>query len=396
MRRRVIDETILDWPLALAVFLGCNSVISVLFSGAVNKLLTILVLALPLMASILNGHMQLKSKWSLAFVICYLVAIVPLMAKALAVGNIASFLYVFLVLFPFFMLYFATRGKGQMLSLLYKFEVITLVSAVISLFFWLFGEILDVIPYLNKVTYEWGGQTNNENYFFLHFGAQGTRNCGLFVEAPMFNMVLCTSLLIELFLKPKMKMGYVVLLIVTILTSRSTTGQLLIMGALFVKYFVLSERKLSVWAKIGLALGTVVVAAVVLYVGFAIMKEKSGGDSFAVRAAFMLKELMKFKSSPIWGVGHLTCLDGTSNSFTLTLAEGGLLQMLINALPILWIPWKVSKESGQKEFKYFAWFFFYLFAITAVPYNQITGMMIGFGFAYMLMGKDRYLEEIRK
>lgn len=79
--------------------------------------------------------------------------------------------------------------------------------------FYIIGSTLNLISPTAYVPVFWGEQRIYPTYFYLYFEAQNSfflgneyiRNCGIFNEAPMYNMALCIALAIELFYEKKTK-----------------------------------------------------------------------------------------------------------------------------------------------------------------------------------------------
>ena len=359
------------WPIAMVLFFFTNSLLFWSLPVSITFAIKIVALALPLIFRVVLSHkLIVVGKHFIPKFVLVTSVLAVLYPMSQISGHGAPFLGQFLFITVLVLVNFCVMENGEIFSLFEKFERIVVFFAIISLFFWLFGETLHIVPPMGTVHTEWSGTV--ANYFFLHFGAQDTRNCGWFVEAPMYNLVLCTAIFFELFVRTKVNRWRLIILIITTITTFSTTGQLLMMGALFVKFVVLSERRLSIIQALLLFLAAVLVVAVIAAAATTILQEKSEGLSYAVRLSFMLKELRAFSHSPFLGHGFFTFSAGTSNSICLILAEGGLWQFFIYITCLVVLPYRLSKIMNRPEFKYFFLFYFAAFSITVSPYLPIT------------------------
>ena len=130
-------------------------------------------------------------------------------------------------------------------SLWCSYSDLVCILAAISLIFYIGGTLLQIIPSTRTATFEWAYVRSCKTYFNLYYESQKIkgatltlRNCGIFPEAPMYNMVLCTALAVEMFLKPQISKKRIQLLMITIVTTLSSTGYLFIIFALLFKYAV--------------------------------------------------------------------------------------------------------------------------------------------------------------
>lgn len=384
-----------EWPLALTLFFSTNSVLNYTLPHALVVILINGSFILPIIVAALRRRLTLSGRYSMVSLLAWLffATTVTLATLANAPESIGFAFYKISIQFSLSILFFAIheRGGGRTFSIFFKFESIVIVAASVSLFFWLFGEVLGVIPPIGTVNNQWSGTVHN--WFFLHFSAQGSRNCGAFVEAPMFNLVLCTALITELFLRPSANKRRIAILVITILTSRSTTGQMLLIMLVMLKV-IQGNKNRSILTKMLMIAGGSIIAIGCITAGTLVMQEKSGGESFAVRARFMIEELEAFANSPILGHGLSTFIEGTSNSICLILAEGGLFLASAYIAGLLVMPKKLSVLSGAKKFKMFGWCYFFLFSITVSPYNPLTFMVAGLHLSWFVAPREQFYEDI--
>lgn len=395
-RHLSINDDVVEWPLAVTMFFLTEAVIIYALPGAIVTAWTLFSLTFPLIVAALRGKLKLYGKYSIPLLLLFTAFIaVFFVSTARNPDFIVRFIYRMAVMFPLTILFFATREEGHTFSVFYKFESITIVFCYISLFFWIFGELLGVIPPIGTFNIVVNGNDVVNNFYYLHFTPQGYRNCGAFREAPMYNLVLCTSLFTELFLRPKSNRKRVAILVITILTTLSTTGQLVLLLLVFLK-IVKSKvySQLSLLSKIAIGFFAIAAIAASIAIGIAIMVEKADGLSFAVRAEHMLAEIKAFASSPIRGNGYGSYYEGSSNSICLILAEGGLVAAALYVWGLIIWPLKLAAASGNSKFKWFGLFYFAIFSITISTYIPLTLGVIALHLSWPIANKNRLYQDI--
>ena len=379
------------WVLTLIIFLSTNSVYFHLLPTIIVHAIKLSALLLPLVIKALLHRLTIEGKNIIVKLLVLGFFVFLLLPKAIISGNTFEFIGIFALHTLLMLLNIATLKEHGIFDLFDKYERITVTFAIISLFFWFFGEICHIIPNTGYVTTEWSGTI--ANYFFLHFGAQSTRNCGVFVEAPMYNLALCTAIFFELFAKSQINKFRLTILIIANLTTLSTTGQLLLMAALLFRFFSLRKKKLSIFKLIIFAILAVTMAVGAFFASNAILTEKADGASFAVRAHYMLKELHDFVSSPILGHGFYSFSVGTSNSITLIMAEGGIVQLIIYTSCLVLLPIIISRRTQDPKKRYFHIFFFFAFCITVSPYVLLTYTMMAASASSLLVSDNFYIKQ---
>lgn len=378
------------WPLALTLFFSTNSCYYInLSSKRGDQALELLAALLPICVSTMVGSCRIEGRSAILKLLLVAAVVFLLMPKALVAGTIVGFVFRMVVMLGLYVLLAATMRVGGFFEVLVKFEKTTVVFASVSLFFWLFGEILHLIPPSGTIANDWSGGETISNYFYLHFGAQGQRNCGVFCEAPMYNLVLCSALFVELFVRASVCRVRLLILVATIASTMSTTGQLVTMGGLFVRFFILRKRKASAWSVMFWSIVSLASLVAVAYASKYIMEEKATGASYTVRAAYMLKELRAFASSPIVGHGFLTFTFGSSNSICPILAEGGLVQFALYTSAMLLLPYYGLHSRHRNHFCFFA-FYFAAFSITICHYNPLTQFVMAMGLCRLFVSGRKY------
>ena len=197
-------------------------------------------------------------------------------------------------------------------KIFYAFSNVVFILAVMSLFFYIFGTLLHIIPVTHVLEVIWGANTRAESYMNLHYNIQplrvfGTviwRNTGIFLEGPMYSCVLTMSIMTELFLKQsRNKWSWIKIGVFTVcvITTFSATGCILLAFCSFV-YILYDKRINKNFKKVAIAL--VIVLSVVA--GWMVLSRITSetNKSFSVRIDDYRVILDVFKDHPLLGVGY--------------------------------------------------------------------------------------------
>lgn len=258
--------------------------------------------------------------------------------------------------------------------------------AGISLVFW--GLSLISIELVQKMmVFHYKMRTNYAREYIdsvrfnkIHYDAYGgivycvnmchpRRNCGIFTEPGVYQMVLNSAIFVLMFLKDYISIGekkryrYVLILILTVITTQSTTG---ILSLLVLLFFVLAKKKLSKFQK-RLILGMMAIVVIVLgqyairgkdsFLYATIIKKlftSSGKFSFAAssgsaRVGTILICLMSMIKNPL-GVGYdrlqeLLNTDVTGFVAASIFETGAACGVVMLVLIIWWIASPIIKTS---------------------------------------------------
>lgn len=287
-----------------------------------------------------------------------------------------------------FMIYATSfRTKLEAMSVLKKFVQSMTVIALISLFFYVFASVLDIIQPTERITLaEWQFLPYTNVYAWVYFEPQaisflgyiGYRNCAIFCEAPMFAICLCFALSIEaLFMEANKKTC--IILLVAILTTFSTTAYFAIILIYIFYAFRKSGERGSLMKTIGIPLLLIggVIAAVVL------LEDKSGTDSYGVRFDHLMACFKVFESTFPFGSGFgnnaviaaAQYEQGMSVGLPYFIAEGGMAALLCVLLPICFCIQSILKMRST-ELLGFLLITLWLFSVTNVVSRAIAWMFI--------------------
>lgn len=309
--------------------------------------------------------------------------------------NYLAYFRFFLLPTCVYLLYFVVdRGSNGVLQ---AFSNIVFILAGISLVLYVFGPLLGIISPTGRYAFHWAYNRSCNTYFNLLYESQNygysifTRNCGIFAEAPMYNMVLCISLAYELFLSKKTSLLKQVVLSVAVISTLTTTGLICILLIGLLKYMLLLSGKR------GFTIGKVVlpvVVVLVIIVALNLLEMKAGStiglNSTSTRSDHLSACLKAFFSHPFLGVGFnnedaVLALSqykvGISVGLAYLLATGGIFLIL----PYIVISVNIVKATlARKDYGYLAFFITYLilFFLTAITYRPLMIFLSCYFFTY--------------
>ena len=275
---------------------------------------------------------------------------------------------------------------------------IAIIFAIISLFFFVFGSCLNMIPETRTTALNWGvwDTSSIRSFYNIYYEAQFLktdgallipRNCGVFSEAPMYNFGLCVALSAEVFVVKKMHLWKCIVLTVTILTTFSTTGYIFLIAliALYFANIVFQQKGITIHKIVFIAL---LLLGLLGVIGLMIQKMNSisGSGSVNVRSDHLSACIKAWLSSPILGVGFQNeeavlqfsdYYQGMSIGAFYLLATGGIILASCIIIPyIINAVWSI-KNRFYDEF-IFESLFLLLFFFTAVTFYPIIKFFIAY------------------
>lgn len=315
VEKRGFENTLLY----IFTFLMILSVNSVYFSTHTGRnVITVLIMILALVLSAQSLSILKKKdipqiglvNWYIYYVFVTAIFFLVQSYKPLGLGS-TTILELFV--FPILILpYVYMEKKTSYTGFFNKYKNIVLILSVVSLIFWIMA--LAGVPTNVTKTVNWGRLRPVSGYFNLDYIAQSgninflgislVRNTGIFVEAPMYSFILSIALMIHLFADKDSKIfdWQTILLTLTILSTTSTTGLIVLLLAVFIRMM----RRLKGFWKILL----VILVPILIYLFIAILNMKidnaSSNDmtsSFNIRMNDFYAGFMTWKDSPFWGNG---------------------------------------------------------------------------------------------
>lgn len=274
---------------------------------------------------------------------------------------------------------------------------VALAIACISLVFWLFGSMIGLIPPSGTTSHAWGSWGDKVNiYYEVYFEGQThhltseyviVRNTGVFTEGPMFSAILSVALAAEVFLKEKFKIWKVAVLSVTILTTMSTTGTIVIFLAVFFKWYSIIQNKENSKKQKIIFYSICLAGALIVGVLFVVkMMTSSGGKSVNIRYDHLVACISKFIESPIFGQGYKNIqailyesdyFQGLSVGLPYFLAFGGIILGATIFVPYIFAIMKAVKNKDCRQL-FFQTLFLVMFFFTAVSTRGILMLYIAY------------------
>ena len=275
------------------------------------------------------------------------------------------------------------------------FIIIVTFFAVSSLVLWVLGPLSGVISSNCVISSSWGNNgvavAKPGWYGLLYvtqyttdFGVSIARNTGIFCESPMFSFVLSIALLFERYLRLHTRMPILVILSVTIVTTNSTTGMILVLLVAAEMLFTFSDR-FSPRAQVILKLLVAVIIVAIGLLALSLFNQKMETSSGSTRADDFAAGFKAWSNNILIGNGfsfdaiisYMSSFRGDnlgfSNSPMQILAEGGLLWFAAFLLGI------VGFFRLEKKVAYGMLCFLFLWIATIVCHLPLTIFCFGFG-----------------
>lgn len=358
-----------EYLAALSIVLECRSVYAQaveidLYIPALAAVVLLILLALKMVGRQVSK--PLLKRWAALF-LPLSVVLLALAVVSVPRERLPDFALRFLVVLPVLILLFCLdREEGRELALFSKLSNIMTLLAALSLVFWVLASQLHLIASTGEWNARWLTQNFYTSYFGVYFECQtviflsysGFRNIGIFCEPSMYSLCLSAALAYELFLREpyrpsggRVKIGAgkllirrgqefrrirILLLSVTIGTTFSTSGIILLTMLMFFKYASLKPRNRLLRALKLLSLGAVLAAVGLLaYIVFQIRIPAAAWN--AVINSYT-EGLRLWGTAPLFGTGYAGSDQAVSllksNSYFTILAEGGLALFSVYLVPL--------------------------------------------------------------
>lgn len=332
--------------------------------------------------------------------------------------NIVAYLEAFLLLFTFFFLYnyFLIKNNG-FLDFLNIFTDILIVIGCITVFFWLFGSVLDLLPGRTQMTYTWANETHiTYTYYLLYFenpiqnvkllGISLPRNCGIFTEAPAYSGIILYGIGIELFARDKIQMKRLIPLLITVLTIQSTKAFIILIMLFTLLYFqnVVKGRNHSY--KI---LHSLIFIALIVIASFAILyiiTDKASTSSYLARMNHLASGLKTWLQNPVFGAGfrNKEALMGNqdmdygygraSMGLTILLAYGGLYLFLFYVFAYFYAQRYPNVKNRRTDYKYFSFIILMNLFVSNSAFTLPYLFMIAAAYAAGAVGNNSRIQTL--
>ncbi|CAK1608145.1 Oligosaccharide repeat unit polymerase Wzy [Streptococcus oralis subsp. dentisani] len=362
---------ILDYMWIILIIVQCHSIYTVKSEPFNLTVLLLVTTAMLLLLNLLRFTLSIKFIHKFIYMLgLYFIAIVTFfltnIGANLTILNITKY---FIMLPLFFLINSIYMNKKILPALLSKFVNVVVILAIFSLFFWIFGTLLNVVHPTSTVINQWSGGRLINSYYNLYFETQQMiffgihiiRNSGIFAESPIWGLILSIAYVTDLLILKSDKNNKRNIIILTMLSTISTTGIIII--GLAILYKITTNRHKA----------KLLLFPVTLGLGFSLLlllSEKSETVSANLRVDDYNIGFKVWKASFWIGHGlnngilaiqsHIPTFErslGYSNTLFVILAQGGLLLFLIYFSPMILI---LFKKNINLDFKFAIILFFIL------------------------------------
>lgn len=399
MSLKNISKSIFEYIFVFCIVINAGSQYVHMTLPYINLILFILLLFSGV-GIIFSSKIKMNKISKASRIILFLIAYFFIYFIFQKVGRLELVENVVIVLIIFSVMYLCYTKDNPKLLFLYR-DIVTVI-AVISILFWLFGSILQIIKPTGTVMTSWTGQNDVRSipsYFGIYFETQSTkftgwnignfvRNSAIYAESPIASLNFCLALAINLFIEKKPSKIKNIILILAILSTTSGTGFIILLICLLGR-ILLSDRnyKLINYIKI---LGLPMLLIITFIVSIAIFKQKMIVNSGNLRIDDFIAGFKAWLANPLWGsgIGNATILFqnmslsriiqsqlGISNSVALILSEGGL---YIALLYILCFIISSIKSLKYKKYNYLMFYLIFIILLSSnpVPFMYLTFMVL--------------------
>lgn len=291
--------------------------------------------------------------------------------------NIKSFgcLKILIVFLPFCICFFHFVEVGKFVDIYVK---IAIVFSLVFLISWL-AVAIGLLKSRGAFMMDWGDGIKVLQYHPLYFNAQRGRNTAIFTEGPVANYFFSISMLMNEFIRKKDKytVFFHVVFAVSVLSTGTTTGLLfLLLFAVYFLYFYCGRNtKHAKLYKRLMLFALPVVAVVLVYLVNGFLGSKLETKSGMVRLLMITRELEAFSHNILIGNGFSSYSDGSSNSITSLLADGGILLWSLFYYPIIANVLRGLKRRSNECL--FCLLFLSVFTVSVFQYTLLTCIVLG-------------------
>lgn len=383
---------VLEYMLVISTILECNSIytrtVNYNFNiSLINNIVIILFSFFVIFITKKNKKYNISS--NCIFIILYVLLYFIINVR----DSYIRYVFNFVILLPIMYLYFKENDMNTK-NIVTKYSKVVSFLAVLSLLFYLFGTLLNVIPSKN-ILVNWGGIRVRSSYFFLHFSTQTIslfgkiiyRNTGVFTEAPMYAYILSLGLISEVIFPTDKSQFKKTIIYITILTTVSTTGIIISTFILLFDYIFHKEHK-SV-KKLRKIILLPIICIMSISVFSYLINEKSDTKSYSIRMDDISSSINAWKENVLFGNGFSNSfitesymskefrngLTGQSSAYGRIISEGGLYLLYIYLFPMIKLIYN-GLSSKNKMFGIIGISFMLILLNTNIPFQSITLIFI--------------------
>lgn len=412
----------LSYVVLILCLLNCNTIYST--SNNIDfKLseMTILFLFILIYVEAKFLPIELMKKWFLCFLPYFLWNII-IIFSSVTVEKLTGYVIRFFLFIPLVALFIMLKIQhGKLWETLIRLKNIVYIYAIISLILWVLVCIVKVIPEMGTLECGWGENYDYPLYFGLFtvrqhqnfLGFDWVRNMGIFTEGPMYNLVLLTAILIEMFIVPLEKnikggilkgidIKKLAVLVIADITTFTTTGFILIIGIFVLKYGLMKSKS-SIESVIKWLVG-IFVAIAAVYVMYLLFLGKADTGSWEVRSDDIAAGIKAWSDNVFLGNGYdsMDAIEkymspyrfynmGYSTGLFSILAQGGLLLFLNYAVGFYGF---IKKSIRLHRYELIAFLMIYMIILVTTIFQNTFLMMLILAYGYALIPDIKEVNQI--
>lgn len=401
-----ISRFVIDYIICSLVILSTRSIYSAAsevnfhIDGLLIIFLTLRIMTLPFFKSRKIGKYILFS-----LIWCIYILIFGIAAKGEFANLSKNFIVIFLLLAAY---YIAYASKYSINKLFEIYANIMIVLAIISLVFWIFGSVFNFVSPISKIAFYWGKDRVANNYYYLYFEWQNDakifntqiyRNTGLFTEAPMYSLHLSVAFLFDYLILKRRNKYRMLVYILTIISTVSVTGILLVFATLFLEKTFMHCNDLMTKGKVKISfLIWPVICCALFVVGSSLLISKLQSASGSSRVEDYVAGFRGWMDNPLFGAGYgdITARmkymsaarisraeNGFTNSPMTVLCEGGIYFFscyLVSFIYLMVLFLKNRNFCGAL----FTTMWLYLFIVTTFAHTTLMLSFMAYVFACII------------
>lgn len=392
-------KSILEYVIALCIILECESIWKwQINNGNKFKIIIFFIFIFCIFTIlVLKSRSKQLLKINKSFIRIYLIPLIIYLILLIFM-NRSNFINVlmFSMVCTLMLIYqHCVIKDGEAYRLFRKISNIVIIIASTSLIFFLFSSIIKIITPNTSIIVERNGLAQEiKGYLNLYyysqkeiaFGVDIYRNTAIFYEAPKYALILCISLFYEMFLRRNLNKLNIIILSITILTTFSITGIILMISLIIIKLTIKIEK--GTRSKIMTIIMAIFFIITIIWVTIYMLRVKKSTTSYSARIDDYMAGYKAWKERLIIGSGYgnnevirkyMSSFRkdniGFSNSIFRVLAHGGVYLCSLYIIPYL-----VSLISGIRKRKktniILSCMFIFLFITVSFPYNYIAIYLI--------------------
>ena len=388
-------KSILEYIIAFCIVLECESIWKWQVDyGNKFKIVLFLILVISIFAILIiksRSRQLLKIKKSFINVILIPIAVYLMFFIFININNIRNVIMFSTISILILLYQHCIISEGEKYRLLRKISNIVVIIAAISLIIFVSSSVIKIVtPNVSIVVERNGLHQIIKGYFNFYyesqkevaFGIDMYRNTSIFYEAPKYSLILCIALFYEMFFRENCKKNNIIILIMTILTTFSMNGIILMTILVVIKLMMKLEGFFK--SKILMVICLIILVFTIGRFINNMLEIKSSTTSYSDRIDDYVAGYKAWMENPLIGNGYgnnevikkyMSSFRknniGFSNSIFRVLAQGGVYLFSLYIIPCFICLFRGIKQRNKIQCL-LSFLFIFLFITTSFPYNYIA------------------------